>query len=341
MHAQTWINLAHLRTWFLWALVLPAAFAEETTTESAGVSQVSRPGPDLGIVGNGIVPGQDAPPVAGINIHHHGHIHDPLQAETEHNQSLVQRSSSASTLPTAFDTSLSNNFTSDSCPKFFTKFLSDSSFTNCHAVSTLLRDSTGFFHTLTSAVSTSLVLDTACAADVDSCVSTISNFASDLLDDSNCGQDYDDGNPLVTNAYLDMITYEPIYRATCLQDPDTSDYCFVDAVTNSSNPSNYDVYFLPYGSTIDSSSLPTCNSCLQATLGIFSQWAQVKDQPLADSYLSSASAVNTRCGSDFARVNITVGKESSVPSASSTLRRLSLPLWVSVTVGSIILVLCI
>lgn len=329
MRPQSWINFAHVRGLLVWALVLPAVLAEETATESAGVS---RPGPDQEIVD--IVPVKDAPPIAGTNIHHHGHAHEHLQVEAGEIGSLIQRSSISSSFPTAFDTSLSNNFTTKSCPSFFKKFLADSSFTDCHAISTLLRDSTGFFHTLRSAASTSHVLDTACSADVSSCSSTMSSFASDLLDDDNCGEDYEAGNPLVANAYYDMITYEPIYRATCLQNPDTSDYCFVDAVTNSSNPVDYDVYFLPYGSTIDSSSTPTCGPCLQAALDIFSEWAQVKDQPLADSYLPSAKAINGRCGADFAKVNITVGEEDDVPSAASSQQVVSLPLWLSLTVGA-------
>ncbi|KAL4929314.1 uncharacterized protein BDV17DRAFT_262364 [Aspergillus undulatus] len=317
MHQRSWLNFAQLRTIALWALLLPEAFAEgsQATAESAGAS---RPGPDQEIVN--IVPVADAPP----NIHHHGHSHEHLQ---------ISRSVSTSTdFPTAFDTSLTKNFTTDSCPDFFSKFLSDSSFTSCHAVSTLLRDSTGFFRTLTSAASTSLVLDTACAADVSACSDKMSSFATDILDDSNCGQDYADGNPLVTNAYYDMITYEPIYRATCLQNPESQNYCFVDAATNTSNPADYDVYFLPYGSTIDSSSLPTCGACLQATLDVFSKWAQVEDQPLAHSYLPSAQAVNGRCGAGFANVNITVGQEEDVPSAASRQSR-SLPLWAFFAIG--------
>ncbi|KAL4797485.1 hypothetical protein BDV19DRAFT_47358 [Aspergillus venezuelensis] len=320
MHHQSWLNLVFLRTTVVfWALTL-SVFAEErakTTADSAGASQ---PGPDQGIVD--IVPVLDTPP----NIHHHGHSpeHEHLQIA----RSIQTASSSTTDFPTAFDTSFSNNFTTTSCPTYFRSFLADSSFTNCHAVSTLLRDSTSFFHTLTSAASTSLVLDTACAADVSSCTETMNNFASELLDDSNCGQDYADGNPLVTSAYYDMITYEPIYRATCLQNPDSQNYCFVDAVTNTSNPADYDVYSLPYGSAISSKPLPTCNACLQATLDVFSKWAQVEDQPLANSYMPSANEINGKCGSNFANVNFTVGEDEDVPSSATSLT-LSLPLWAS------------
>ncbi|KAL4884328.1 hypothetical protein BJY04DRAFT_182207 [Aspergillus karnatakaensis] len=329
--------IRHLRTFVLWTLILPAVCAEQTTTESAGLSRL---GPDQGIVD--IVPVEDDPPLAVsikapiASIHHHEHAHRHILTADD-TDTLIARAEALSSFefPTSFDTSLTSNFTTDSCPDFFQKFLSDSTFTDCHAISTLLRDSTGFFRSLLSAATTSRILDIACAADVESCSSTMSDFASDLLDDSNCGQDYKDGNPLVTNAYYNMITYQPIYRATCLQNPDTSNYCFVDAVTNTSNPADYDVYLLPYGSTTDRGSLPTCDSCLQATLDIFSTWAQVEDQPLAESYLPSAHAINSGCGANFANVNITTGVEDEVPNSSAPERllALSLPVWISIALS--------
>ncbi|KAL2863929.1 uncharacterized protein BJX67DRAFT_232929 [Aspergillus lucknowensis] len=342
MQLQPWTSRSTLlRTLVLLTSALPAVLAGEKTADSAALS---RPGPDQLIAG--IVPVEEAPPVAlKINapiarIHHHGRAHEH-QAEDGDNGLLVPRSSSSSSpFPTTFDTSLSNNFTSDTCGDFFNTFLADSTFTNCHAISTLLRDSSSFFHILSSAASTSHVLDIACSADVKSCASAMSNFASDLLDDGNCGQDYADGNPLVTNAYVNMITYEPIYRATCLQSPDTTDYCFVDALTNTSNPVDYDVYLLPYGSIINSKPFPTCNACLQATLDIFSQWAQVDGQPLTDSYLPSAREINGHCGSDFANVSITAGQKDERPSDTSMKLSVSLPFWASLPVGVGIL-LCI
>ncbi|KAI9370375.1 hypothetical protein BJX61DRAFT_515848 [Aspergillus egyptiacus] len=318
----------HVSRTVLWALLLPAAIAGHATTDSAAAS---RSGPDQTIVD--IVPVQNAPQVSVNSINHVENNHDllPLHGHNKHtpaDEPILLPRSSSSTFPTAFNTNLSSNFTTSSCPEFFDDFLSDSTFTNCHAISTLLRDSTEFFHILSSAASTSHVLDIACSADVTACAETMSTFASDLLDDSNCGRDHEDGNPLVANAYYNMITYEPIYRATCLQDPETTNYCFVDAVTNTSNPADYDVYLLPYGSTLHSKPLPTCDACLQATLDIFSKWAQVDGQPLAESYLPSALAVNRQCREGFAKVNVTTGQDDAVSSASVRLSS-SFSFWAS------------
>ncbi|PWY86969.1 hypothetical protein BO70DRAFT_255839, partial [Aspergillus heteromorphus CBS 117.55] len=212
-----------------------------------------------------------------------------------------------STFPTAFDTSLTNNFTSTTCSPFIHSLLQNTTLTSCHAISLLLRNSDSFFHALTSAAATSSILDTACDANITSCSAALSSLAIALRQPSACGKDYDAGNQLVVDAYTDLITYEPIYRATCLQSPTTKDYCFVDAVTNTSNPVNYDVYFMPFGSGITTAPWPTCNLCLEATLAVYAQWAKVEGQPLVQDYLPTAEAINGVCGAGFADVNITVG----------------------------------
>ncbi|KAE8411780.1 hypothetical protein BDV36DRAFT_76242 [Aspergillus pseudocaelatus] len=232
-------------------------------------------------------------------------------------QRSTSSSSSSSDTPTPFDTNLSTNFTSDSCPKFFKKFLSDSKFVNCYAVSMLLRDSSSFFQTLKSAPATSHLLDLSCAADVDQCSSLMSDLASRITKSDACGKDYELGNPVVTDAYTDMIIYEPMYRASCLKNPGTGDYCFVDAATNSSNPSDYDVYFIPYGSAISNAPYPTCNKCVQASMDIFGEWAQKSGQPLAHSYLPSAKSINSKCGVSFANANITVAGDGESSSAAT------------------------
>lgn len=236
-------------------------------------------------------------------------------------RSTSSSSSSSSETPTPFDTNLSTNFTSDSCPKFFKNFLSDTKFTNCYAISMLLRDSSSFFQTLKSAPATSHLLDLSCAADVDQCSSFMTDLASRITKSDACGKDYDLGNPVVTDAYTDMIIYEPMYRASCLKNPSTGDYCFVDAATNSSNPSDYDVYFIPYGSAITNAPYPTCNKCVQASMDVFGEWAQKSGQPLAHSYLPSARSINSKCGVSFANANITVAGDGESSAATWSGRR--------------------
>jgi hypothetical protein len=232
---------------------------------------------------------------------------------------VTAHNSSSSDLPAAFDT-LSNNFANATCVAFFEKFRSNSSFTDCHAVSVLLGNSNSFFHTLTSAVATSHVLDVACSQSVTKCASTMTTLAKEMLQDKNCGQDYDANNSVVRSVYQELIAYEPMYRASCLTNPDTKDYCFVDAVTNTTAPNDYNVYFMPIGSTLTSSGKLTCNECLQATMKIFAQWASTDGQSLDTTYLPSAKVVNGYCGSGFANTNVTVGSSKVTAGAGQVMQ---------------------
>ncbi|KAH8431819.1 uncharacterized protein LDX57_009470 [Aspergillus melleus] len=230
--------------------------------------------------------------------------------------SLVGRSDSDD-MPQPFDTSTRTNFSSSTCETFVNDFLSNSTFTNCHAMSMLLRNSYSFFKTVRSATATSHVLDLSCNVDVDKCSSYMTDLAGRLLEKDACREDYKDGNSIVTDAYTNMVAYEPIYRATCLKSPNTTDYCFVDAATNTNNSADYNVYFIPFDTTITTAPFPTCNKCLQASMDVFADFAQKDGQFLVRSYLPSAEGINSKCGSDFANVNITVGEDKLLTSAAS------------------------
>ncbi|PLB45156.1 hypothetical protein P170DRAFT_479679 [Aspergillus steynii IBT 23096] len=230
--------------------------------------------------------------------------------------SLVGRANSKD-MPEPFDTSTRTNFTSSTCETFVNDFLSNSTFTNCHAMSMLLRNSHSFFQTVRSATALSHVLDISCSADADQCSAYMTDLAGRLLKKDACGEDYEEGNTIVTDAYTNMVAYEPIYRATCLKNPKTSDYCFVDAATSSDNSADYGVYFIPFDDAITSAPYPTCNKCLQASMDLFAKFAEKDGQFLVRSYLPSAQGVNSKCGSDFANVNITVGEDKLLSSAAS------------------------
>lgn len=135
----------------------------------------------------------------------------------------------------------------------------------------------------------------------------MTSLAADLLNPAHCGDDYENGNSVVKGTYSDLVAYEPMYRATCLTDPSTQKYCFVDAVSNSTNADDYGVYLIPLGTPLTVGAVPTCNTCLKATMGLFSSWARRDGQSLDSTYLPSAKIVNSHCGGGFAPTNITVG----------------------------------
>jgi hypothetical protein len=237
------------------------------------------------------------------------------RTDLEHDRNLLlsreivtANSNSTSSMPTPFDT-ISYNFANQTCTTFFTDFLANSTITDCHAISLLLENSNSFFHTLSSAVATSRVLDVTCSQSVTKCASIMTNLASEMIKAENCGDDYNAGNSVVQSTYQDLMAYEPVYRASCLTNPDTKDYCFVDAVQNTTAPNDYNVYFIPVGTALTKSGNLTCNDCLQASMDVFAQWAKVNNQALDTTYLPSAKVVNNYCGANFANTNITVGSD--------------------------------
>lgn len=221
---------------------------------------------------------------------------------------VTANSNSSSSMPTPFDT-ISYNFANETCTTFFTNFLANSTITDCHAISLLLENSNSFFHTLSSAAATSRVLDVTCSQSVTKCASIMTNLASEMIKTENCGDDYSTGNSVVQGTYQDLMAYEPVYRASCLTNPDTNDYCFVDAVQNTTAANDYNVYFIPVGTPLTKSGNLTCNECLQASMDIFAQWAKVNNQALDTTYVPSAKVVNKYCGANFANTNITVGSD--------------------------------
>ncbi|KAJ5121785.1 hypothetical protein N7526_008722 [Penicillium atrosanguineum] len=298
--------------------LLPVSSAQPTTAVSDLVASIPR--------------SAAAPSGEIIDDRHEGSSfleNTQLHAETDSEPGgLLMPRNTNSDMPTAFDT-ISNNFANATCVSFFKRFLSNTTVTDCHAVSLLLENSNSFFHTLTSATATSRILDTACSEPLSKCSTIMTNLASQMLSDSNCGQDYQSGNSFVQGAYEDLIAYEPMYLATCLTNSVTGDYCFVDAVQNSTAPNDYNVYFMPLGTTIGTSKL-TCGQCLKDTMTTFAQWATVDGQALDTTYLPSARNVNDLCGAGFAKVNITVGSDTVTSGARLTLLLPSIRLLVSI-----------
>ncbi|OCT48677.1 hypothetical protein CLCR_04938 [Cladophialophora carrionii] len=241
-------------------------------------------------------------------------------------------------LPTPFDTSLGSNFTSSSCPQFFSTFLSNATFQACVPVSLLLQNSNSFFRAQRSVPLLTQTLDAACTAPLAICSPLMASLAAQLIDDANCGDDYNQQNPLVVQAHAGLVAYEPVYRATCLkddsgttQDEDESSsnssnsssskpYCFVEATTNTnasgSNSADFYPYYTAIGLSMPSTARPSCSQCLKETMAIFASYAENAVQPLSKTYLTCALQVDKSCGSGFVSTDVEVGSVAS-PNAAA------------------------
>jgi hypothetical protein len=159
-------------------------------------------------------------------------------------------------------------------------------------------------------------LNIACAAPLPICQPLMASLASDLISSSHCGADYQNQNPLVSQAHAGLVAYEAVYQATCLKSNATGSYCFAEAITNQLNPSDAYPYYTAVGLNLPIGSHPTCSKCLQDTMSIFAGYAKDKAQPLAATYINTAQEIDVDCGATFADTSVPVGTMSSSTSVA-------------------------
>ncbi|KAI9681459.1 MAG: hypothetical protein M1817_002743 [Caeruleum heppii] len=223
---------------------------------------------------------------------------------------MMAPSASSMPLPSAFDTSLGSNFTSQNCPNFFYSFLGNTTFQSCLPFSLLLKNSNSFFQASKSIYRVTQTLDTSCNVDFDMCSSLMSTLAEQLRAASNCGPDFDAENAIVLQAYHGLVAYRPFYQAGCLKSS-TGSYCFADAITNVASPTDSYIYYLGLGMDLPAGTRPTCNDCLRNTLKIFANAAASSTQPASGTYVESAQLVQLSCGPEFANTTIPVLKSAA------------------------------
>jgi hypothetical protein len=159
-----------------------------------------------------------------------------------------------------------------------------------------------FFQASKSPFQITRLLDNTCSVNLTTCTPYIASIAANITSSSNCGSEYAARNPTVMLAYKALVAYIPLYQASCLK-ASTGHYCFSDAVTNMSSPSDSYVYYLGIGEQLPSGSL-TCNSCLKNTMGVFESASANRTQPVSGVYEGAAKVINSLCGPGW--VNATV-----------------------------------
>ncbi|KAK3691293.1 hypothetical protein LTR37_018738 [Vermiconidia calcicola] len=149
----------------------------------------------------------------------------------------------------------------------------------------------------------------------------MASLAQEIQLEENCGADLEMRNPMVTQAYNGFIAYQPLFHAGCLTDLD-GNYCFANAVTNSSAPSSSYVYYLPLGVQLPGGTSPTCDQCLKNTMAVFATYAGNSSQSLSSTYTPAAEQLDMTCGPTF--VQATVQMSSSASTMASGLGLVSL-----------------
>ncbi|KAJ4374075.1 hypothetical protein N0V83_002814 [Neocucurbitaria cava] len=218
-------------------------------------------------------------------------------------------------IPQPFDTGLSNNFTS-SCASFLSRLISSKDFQNCHPFSLLLQTSSGFFDASKSFLRITQTLDATCGVNATQCRTTLDNYARELVSETTCKTDYENDNPLVLQAYNGLVAYTPAYQASCLRDDD-GNYCFANAVSNSSSTTDSYPYYLPIGQELPGGSRPTCNSCLQDVMSVFAHYGNNATQPISKTYTMAAQQISISCGSTFVNVTAAPLKGAAATTSAS------------------------
>lgn len=143
------------------------------------------------------------------------------------------------------------------------------------------------------------VLEVGCHANKTTCTSFLKDLAEKLKSNDNCGEDFQKQNAVVVQAYKGMTAYEEIYGATCLTEPETSQYCFINAVTNLTTASNVYLYKLPLNSSLPKTALPDCDFCTRETMKIYQSASADRSKFIANTYVKAAEQIDAECGPTF------------------------------------------
>ncbi|ORY08729.1 hypothetical protein BCR34DRAFT_488301 [Clohesyomyces aquaticus] len=227
---------------------------------------------------------------------------------------------SAYAIPRPFDTALSNNYTTP-CAAWFRRLLSNSTFNACHPFSLMLQTSSSFFDASKSFVGITQTLQATCNVNATICLGNMNALARELRDNANCAVDYANDNPQVLQAYNGLLAYYPLYQASCLKD-DGGQYCYANAVTNTTATGDAYPYYLPLGVTMPGGARPTCNTCLQDAMAIFSSFAGNQTQPISKTYNAAAQQIDLGCGPTFINktaVPLKGAASSTTPSFAPTI----------------------
>jgi hypothetical protein len=148
-------------------------------------------------------------------------------------------------------------------------------------------------------------IDASCHVPSYSACSTLMYSLATELSTEACKNDLSLQNPVVTQAYNGLIAYDTLYAALCLTSSTTGNYCYADAVANSSAPTSSYIYYLPLGMSLPGGARPACTECLKDTMSIFAAAANNKQSNFRNNYAQAAQVVDLTCGPSFVEAGVT------------------------------------
>jgi hypothetical protein len=241
--------------------------------------------------------------------------------------------------PQPFDTTLSRNFSTQTCFDFFNNMTQSLPFRQCRPFGLLSEYSSEFINAQTNVTLLNNMVWGTChtVLDPDSCFRNMNGFASSLK--TQCATELSERSTFVSNA-LDGLTLYAISReAGCLSNPATNVYCYTQAVA-SSDPSDLYYYQVQYGISIPNDTKPSCSSCTKSLMNLYvseiSGQEKFQDEDLrsmlAEAYSHASNIALDICGDGFVpRIAIDGGPPGLSLSLSS--------LWFALLIGCISVVI--
>ncbi|KAF8830778.1 uncharacterized protein C8R40DRAFT_1171780 [Lentinula edodes] len=239
-------------------------------------------------------------------------------------QTLPTIPDSAPVLPTPFpqpwDSSITQNFSTQSCYNFFLNMTNSDDFRSCRPFGLLQNTSDDFADLQSNLTALNAVVWGTCnpTIGVDQCTTNMATFAASLQ--SACAQDLQDSNLYAVSTLQALNAYSLTQSAGCLNDPSTDSYCYVKAVHNT-NPSDLYFYSLVSGVSISNSTTLTCSTCTKSLMSLYVNALNVNASQLmelASVYASAEALASSSCGSSYAQVSTNTQADSSNSASKSS-----------------------
>jgi len=190
--------------------------------------------------------------------------------------------------PQPFDTTMSQNFSTQSCVNFYTNMTQSPSFRECRPFGLLQQSSSAFLNQAQGNVTllNDLVWGT-CNTDLDAatCTSNMNWFSGALR--QQCAAEITNRNNFVEDTLNGLLVYSLMRNVGCQSNPSTNVYCYISAVMDS-NPSDLYYYQLPFGITLPNNTTPSCSACTKTIMGLYLSAVIGKDPDTMDTSVRNA-----------------------------------------------------
>jgi hypothetical protein len=213
--------------------------------------------------------------------------------------------------PQPFETTLSLNFTTNSCTTFFLNMTQSLPFRQCRAFSFLSQSSTSFLQAQSNVTALNIDIWGTCNTplDADQCAANMGWFKSELL--SACSEEKSENNQLILQSLASLESYTLMRQVACLSNQNTSSYCYVEAASNQT-PSDLYFYSLPFGFPLPNDTNLSCSTCTKSVMALFG--SQVNETTgLEKTYNAAAILASSKCGSDYVYTHSAIATSSALP----------------------------